>query len=172
MLQLRSSWFDKSGDSSKIAVFFLREQAPVIESRATPVLDDNVEIVETDEEGTDAFAAYFAEAHKASDREVRQVMQMYGSCNRGWSGLNGSRASYSPRSSASAPSRSIKIGYCTRSCRCCRSSQNVCTFFSFFFALVEIHISWWPLSQLSAPRLTRPAIARSNKCGKEGAGQV
>eukprot|EP00904_Undaria_pinnatifida_P010836 jgi/Undpi1/6883/HiC_scaffold_21.g09359.m1 len=44
--------------------------APVIESRATPVLDDNVEIVETDEEGTDAFAAYFAEAHKASDREV------------------------------------------------------------------------------------------------------
>lgn len=40
------------------------------ESRAAVVADDDVEIVDTEKDGADAFAAYFAEAHKACDREV------------------------------------------------------------------------------------------------------
>lgn len=32
--------------------------------------DDNFEVLDTDAEGTDAFAAYFAEANKPCDREV------------------------------------------------------------------------------------------------------
>lgn len=34
------------------------------------VTDDDVEVLDTDEAGTDAFAAYFAEANKVCDREV------------------------------------------------------------------------------------------------------
>lgn len=34
------------------------------------VTDDDVEVLDTDAEGTDAFATYFAEANKACDREV------------------------------------------------------------------------------------------------------
>lgn len=41
-----------------------------MESRAPVVADDDVEIVDTEKEGADAFATYFAEAHKACDREV------------------------------------------------------------------------------------------------------
>lgn len=48
----------------------LHDQAPVTESRAASVADDDVEIVDTENEGEDAFATYFAEAHKACDREV------------------------------------------------------------------------------------------------------
>ena len=36
------------------------------------VTDDDVEVLDTDAEGTDGFAAYFAEANKACDREVRR----------------------------------------------------------------------------------------------------
>lgn len=36
------------------------------------VTDDDVEVLDTDEAGKDAFAAYFAEANKACDREVLQ----------------------------------------------------------------------------------------------------
>ena len=49
------------------------DQAPVTESRPMSVADDNVDIVDTETEGADAFATYFAEAHKACDREVSQV---------------------------------------------------------------------------------------------------
>lgn len=35
------------------------------------VTDDDVEVLDTDAEGTDAFATYFAEANKACDREVQ-----------------------------------------------------------------------------------------------------
>ncbi|CAM9338677.1 unnamed protein product [Ectocarpus sp. 13 AM-2016] len=41
-----------------------------MESRTVAVADDDVEVLDTDEAGTDAFAAYFAEANKACDREV------------------------------------------------------------------------------------------------------
>lgn len=48
----------------------MHDKAPVTESRAAVVADDDVEIVDTEKDGADAFAAYFAEAHKACDREV------------------------------------------------------------------------------------------------------
>lgn len=41
-----------------------------MESRTVAVVDDDVEVVDTDVEGSDAFAAYFAEANKPCDREV------------------------------------------------------------------------------------------------------
>lgn len=41
-----------------------------MESRTVAVTDDDVEVLDTDVEGTDAFATYFAEANKACDREV------------------------------------------------------------------------------------------------------
>lgn len=41
-----------------------------MESRTVAVADDDVEIVDTEIEGQDAFATYFAEANKTCDREV------------------------------------------------------------------------------------------------------
>lgn len=41
-----------------------------MEARTVPVTDDDFEVLDTDAEGTDAFATYFAEANKACDREV------------------------------------------------------------------------------------------------------
>lgn len=41
-----------------------------MESRAVTATEDDVEVVDTDAGGPDAFAAYFAEANKACDREV------------------------------------------------------------------------------------------------------
>lgn len=46
-----------------------------MESRTVAVTDDDVEVLDTDEAGPDAFAAYFAEANKACDREVQQQYQ-------------------------------------------------------------------------------------------------
>lgn len=47
-----------------------KEKPPAMESRTVIPADDNFEVLDTDAEGTDAFAAYFAEANKACDREV------------------------------------------------------------------------------------------------------
>lgn len=48
-----------------------------MESRTVAVTDDDVEVLDTDAEGTDAFATYFAEANKACDREViRHTLQL------------------------------------------------------------------------------------------------
>lgn len=44
-----------------------------MESRTVTVVDDDVEVVDTDVEGSDAFAAYFAEANKPCDREVSSL---------------------------------------------------------------------------------------------------
>lgn len=41
-----------------------------MESRTVAVADEDVEVVDTELEGSDAFAAYFAEANKAFDKEV------------------------------------------------------------------------------------------------------
>ncbi|CAM9551618.1 unnamed protein product [Ectocarpus sp. 4 AP-2014] len=46
------------------------DSPPAMESRTVAVTDDDVEVLDTDEAGTDVFAAYFAEANKACDREV------------------------------------------------------------------------------------------------------
>ncbi|CAN0222561.1 unnamed protein product [Scytosiphon promiscuus] len=46
------------------------ESPPAMETRTVVANDDNFEVLDTDAEGTDAFAAYFAEANKACDREV------------------------------------------------------------------------------------------------------
>lgn len=47
-----------------------------MESRTVAVTDDDVEVLDTDAEGADGFATYFAEANKACDREVlRHIMQ-------------------------------------------------------------------------------------------------
>lgn len=46
-----------------------------MESRTVAIADDDVEIVDTETEESDAFAAYFAEANKAKDREVTNNMK-------------------------------------------------------------------------------------------------
>lgn len=52
-----------------------------MESRTVAVTDDDVEVLDTDAEGTDAFATYFAEANKACDREVmRIILQLLSRC--------------------------------------------------------------------------------------------
>ncbi len=55
-------------------------QPPAMESRTVAVTDDDVEVLDTDAEGTDGFAAYFAEANKASDREVRRMPRLVYMC--------------------------------------------------------------------------------------------
>jgi len=60
-------------------------QPPAMESRTVAVTDDDVEVLDTDAEGTDGFAAYFAEANKASDREVRRMSSLHANANHTWS---------------------------------------------------------------------------------------
>lgn len=45
-----------------------------MESRTVAVTDDDVEVLDSDAEGADAFATYFAEANKACDREVMRLV--------------------------------------------------------------------------------------------------
>ncbi|CAM9610619.1 unnamed protein product, partial [Hapterophycus canaliculatus] len=54
------------------------ESPPAMESRTVVATDDNFEVLDTEADGTDAFAAYFAEANKACDREVANTPKQAG----------------------------------------------------------------------------------------------
>lgn len=65
-------------DSSKADVanlLFRLTQVLTTESRAVPMTEDDIDVLDTEEPDSDAVAAYYAEFDKGSDREVRRMVE-------------------------------------------------------------------------------------------------